>query len=241
MNPATLPHGTTGAIVTPARHYPTGAAMPLARRLALLDWARQNDAMIVEDDYDSEFRYQGQPLPSLCGLDGVQNTIYLGSFSKLLSAALRLGYLVLPEAIVPDARDALAGRGARASLVAQPALADFMDSGDFATHLRRMRRTYARRQAVLLEALKDAELWLDIAPDPSGMHLCCPLRPALRQRVTDTTIVELARQDGLNLLALSAHCHLPDPPQALLLGYAGFEENALRDAGQKLCKLLGTL
>ncbi len=237
LDPSDLPVAQA-AIVTPSRHFPTGRSMPLARRLALLDWARRAGALIIEDDYDSEFRYQGQPLPSLAGLDRLNRTIYLGSFSKLFSATLRLGYLVLPAALLGPARDVLSQSGVRASLVPQPALADFMDSGEFATHLRRCRRTYARRQAHLLEALAPLASLLDIAPDPSGMHLCCPLRPALAARWRDDEISATCAAAGLTVRAVSEHCVLPDPPQGLLLGYAGFDGPALSAAAGRLVTIL---
>ncbi|MFU1479366.1 PLP-dependent aminotransferase family protein [Roseovarius sp. C7] len=241
FDPAQIPAGTAAAIVTPSRHYPTGRPMPLPRRLALLDWAQATGALVVEDDYDSEFRYQGQPLPALTGLDQQGRTIYMGSFSKLLSSALRLGYLVLPEGGIAAVRAYLERRGARASLAPQPALAGFMDSGDFATHLRRMRRSYARRQTVLLEALTPLSAWLDLSPDPSGMHLCLPLRPALLRHTTDAAISEAGRATGLRIGALSRHAVLPDALQALLLGYSGFDEDRLRQGAARLCDLIETL
>ncbi|MFV0382477.1 PLP-dependent aminotransferase family protein [Paracoccus sp. (in: a-proteobacteria)] len=234
--PAHIPQGIATAIVTPSRHYPTGIAMPLTRRLALLHWAEATGGLIVEDDYDSEFRYQGQPLPSLAGLDGLRRVVYMGSFSKLLSPGLRIGYLVLPEAHLAPARDYLSVTGARASLIPQPALARFMESGEFATHLRRMRRTYARRQAWLLQGLAPVADLLDLAPDAAGMHLCVPLRPAMP--ATDQQISACAAAQGLTLRALSAHARLPDPPQALLLGYAAFAERHLTDAARTLIRIL---
>ncbi|WP_209505926.1 MULTISPECIES: PLP-dependent aminotransferase family protein [unclassified Ruegeria] len=236
-----IPEDVSAAIVTPSRHYPTGTSMPFARRLALLDWARQNRTLIIEDDYDSEFRYQGQPLPSLSGLDGLQNTVYLGSFSKLLKPALRLGYMVVPEILIPPAQDYLSLSGSRASLTPQPALADFMDSGDFATHLRRMRRTYAKRQARLIADLADVAEFIEVTPDPSGMHLCCPLRPVLSSRTTDCRISALAREQGLYLRALSSHSTLPNPQQGLLLGYTAFAEPTLTEAAKQLTRMLTLL
>lgn len=220
-------------VVTPSRHFPTGTAMPLAGRMALLDWSRQSGGLIVEDDYDSEFRYEGAPLPALAGLDGLTRTLYLGSFSKLLSPALRIGYLVLPDPLLPRAAKWLAASGPRASLVPQPALASFMATGEFAVHLRRMRRTYAKRQTALRGALAGSPL--EARPDPSGMHLCVPVPAWL---VPDTRIAERAQAAGLGLRALSSSAVLPDPPQGLLLGYAGFDENTLSQAAQTL---LGTL
>ncbi|MBW4707413.1 PLP-dependent aminotransferase family protein [Roseobacter sp. YSTF-M11] len=226
------------AVVTPSRHFPTGVSMSLARRVTLLDWARSTRALIVEDDYDSEFRYQGQPLPSLSGLDGLRNTLYLGSFSKLLSPALRIGYLVVPTAQIDPVRSYLSLTGSRASLVPQPALATFMDSGEFATHLRRMRRTYAKRQACLVSALAPLADDLVVTPDPSGMHLCCPLAPALADIATDKDVSELGAAHGLTVRALSSHAVLPDPPQGVLLGYAAFDEDALRESAEVLTGLI---
>ena len=155
-------------LVTPSRHYPLGITLPLPRRLALIDWATRNDAFIFEDDYDSEFRYVGQPLPALSALDSGHRTLYIGSFSKLLSPALRLGYLVVPAPLLPRFKQALSQHQG-ASLVPQPALANFMETGEFAAHLRKMRRLYARRQKTLLEALEQhLPDHLIAAPDPSG-------------------------------------------------------------------------
>ncbi|WGT49197.1 PLP-dependent aminotransferase family protein [Thioclava nitratireducens] len=240
LDPVHLPTGTRAVIITPSRHFPTGAAMPLTRRLTLLDWARAHDALIVEDDYDSEFRYRGQPLPALAGLDGLQRVIYMGSFSKLLSPALRIGYLVLPERLVGPMRAAIDATGPRVSMVPQPALASFMASGEFATHLRRMRRHYAKRQRHLLTALTGLDEYLRLQPDPSGMHLCAGLGPALVP-AGDRAISERAKAAGLTLRALSSHARLPDPPQGVLLGYAGFDEPTLSAAAEKLRALLTSI
>ncbi|MEM8729983.1 MAG: PLP-dependent aminotransferase family protein [Pseudomonadota bacterium] len=235
---ARIPDQAVAALVTPSRHYPTGRALPLPRRVALLDWAAQRQGLIIEDDYDSEFRYQGHPLPSFAGLDRLQHTLYLGSFSKLVSASLRIGYLVIPKRLIGQVRAYLARVGPRASLVPQPALASFMAGGDFAVHLRRMRRIYARRQAHLLATLAPAHDLLEIRPDTSGMHLCLPLAPPLAARVSDQEIGAQAAEAGLAVGALSAHSVLPDKPQALLLGYAGFDEARLSDGAGRLVQIL---
>ncbi len=234
FRPDAIPDQTAAVIVTPSRHHPTGAHMPLARRMALLDWARESGGLIVEDDYDSEFRYKGTPLPALSGLDGLQHTVYLGSFSKLLSPALRIGYMVLPEPHLPDIIAQMQRSGPRASLIPQPALAQFMASGEFATHLRRMRRLYVRRQAHLLAALAPVGDLLTLAPDPAGMHLCLPLAGGM----DDARIMARARAAGLGLSALSPHAVLPDPPRALLLGYAAHDEDTLTQAAATLTRIL---
>lgn len=238
LDASEFPDGVAAAIVTPSRHYPTGISMPLALRLALLDWASDNQALVIEDDYDSEFRYQGQPLPSLSGLDGLRHTIYLGSFSKLLSPAMRIGYMVVPTALIAAIKSYLSLIGSRASLTPQPALANFMDSGEFATHLRRMRRTYAKRQARLIRELGTAPDILVVRPDPSGMHLCCPLNSERPHRFSDTDIAAVGDANGLALRALSSHSVLRDPPQGLLLGYAAFDDNTLARAAQTLSDTL---
>lgn len=226
------------AIVTPSRHYPTGKAMPLARRTRLLEWANRENALVIEDDYDSEFRYQGHPLPSLTGLDGLKRSIYLGSFSKLLSPALRIGYLVLPETHVPAARTYLSRYGARASLIPQPALANFLSSGEFAIHLRRMRRTYVKRQAHLISELSSLCDAFEVSPDPSGMHICAPLTEKLARQITDREISLMGPEHGLHLRALSSHAILPNAPQGLILGFAAFNEQTLTNGVKKLTKLL---
>ena len=204
----------------------------------MLDWARQTKGLVIEDDYDSEFRYQGHPLPSLAGLDGLQNTIYLGSFSKLLSPVLRIGYLVLPLALVERAHNYLEKVGSRASLVPQPALAAFMNSGEFATHLRRCRRSYAKRQDVLVKALTDTSHLLTVNPDSSGMHLCCPLTPEMQSRASDVDLSRRGAENGLTLRPLSNYSSLPNPQQGLLLGYAAFDENTLSEAARVLLTVL---
>jgi len=238
LDAAAMAPDAAAVIVTPSRQYPTGAAMPLARRLALLEWARGNGALVIEDDYDSEYRYKGQPLPSLSGLDGLQECIYLGSFSKLLSPMLRLGYMVLPERLIAPVRRYLDRFAPRASLVPQPALAAFMDSGAFAMHLRRTRRIYARRQSRLLEGLAGTSGFTQITNISSGMHLCAFLHPAFEKLVSDTELVGRARGEGLDPGVLSRHCILPDPPQGILLGFCPFDEETLTVGAKRLSDLL---
>ncbi len=241
LDPARIGPDAAAVIVTPSRHYPTGGNIPMPRRSLLLAWAARNNGLIIEDDYDSEFRYQGAPLPSLSGLDGLRHSLYLGSFSKLISTALRIGYLVIPKHFIPKARTYLEQVGPRASLVPQPALASFMQNGEFAVHLRRMRRIYAQRQSHLITELGPVRDLLDIQPDVAGMHLCLPLRPGFSAKTTDREIRDLARGAGVSVGALSEHCVLPEKPQALLLGYAAFDEQQLSHAASRLISILQSL
>ena len=197
---ARAPKDARAAVVTPARHYPLGMTMPLARRLALLDWARSHRSWIIEDDYDSEYRYHGKPLPALMGVDDANVVISLGSFSKTMLPGLRIGYLVVPHDLLRDLSGVMRERGARASLFLQPVLADFMRQGHYAVHIRRMRRLYTRRQLALREAIaRHAGDVLATAPEPAGMHLICTLRSGMNDREASKRAAEI----GLLAPALS--------------------------------------
>ncbi len=223
------------AFVTPARQYPTGVTMPLARRLELLDWAADAGAIIIEDDYDSEYRYVGRPLPALMSLDQQARVIYSGTFSKVFSPILRLGYLVIPRTLIPVFREARAAHGAPPSLIAQPALAEFMAAGDFAIHIRRMRRTYASRRAALIAALKPGEGRLyTIAAPPAGLMLL--LR--LTGRQSDEALVDRLARAGIEAQSLSDHYAGRQRQQGLLLSFAGFTEMDLKQAARRLMEEL---
>ncbi|UYV37010.1 PLP-dependent aminotransferase family protein [Rhodobacteraceae bacterium D3-12] len=224
------------ALVTPSRHYPLGLTLPLSRRLALIDWAQERDALIIEDDYDSEFRYVGQPLPALAALDHGGRVFYIGSFSKLLSPALRLAYLVVPRRRLEAVERTMGSFRHTASMVPQPALANFMQSGEFAVHLRRMRRIYARRQKALLASLaRHLPDHLVAQSEPSGMHIVARPGPALTR--PDTEISTLAANNGLTLRALSPYFE-SNPQQGFIMGFAGFDESTLESAVKRLAALL---
>jgi GntR family transcriptional regulator/MocR family aminotransferase len=216
-------------LVTPARHYPLGATMPLARRLALLDWARNAGAVIIEDDYDSEYRYHGRPLPALMGVDEAGVTIYLGSFSKTMLPGLRLAFLVAPQVLLAPIAAAMRERGPRVSLMMQPVLAEFMRQGHYATHIRRMRRLYARRQKVLIAAIeKHGKGILRASPEPAGMHVIATLENGMDDR-------EASRRAGLaKIVAPAVSDYFMGKPtrRGLALGYAGFDEATI-EAGVK--------
>jgi GntR family transcriptional regulator/MocR family aminotransferase len=219
------------AFVTPARQYPTGVTMPLTRRLELLDWAADANAIVIEDDYDSEYRYVGRPLPALMSLDGHARVIYSGTFSKVFSPILRLGFIVVPKAMMGRFRAERLAHGAPPSLMAQPALAEFMNSGAFAIHIRRMRRIYAARRAALIEALKPVDgTFITIDASPSGLMLL--LR--LPQGVDDEIWVQRLAVRGIETQSLSSHYTGRRRGQGLLLSFAGFAEKELCAAATKL-------
>ena len=219
------------AAITPSRQFPLGMTMPLARRLALLNWAARTGGYIVEDDFDGEFRYQGQPLPAIMSLDDADCVIYAGSFSKVMFPSLRLGFIVLPWPLIEPAARTIATTGARASMVAQPVLARFIEDGTFATHIRRMRRIYAGRQRALVAAIeRDAEGLLTAAAEPGGMHLVVRLSDQVAQRVADTTIAAAAEDERITVQPLSEYFAGSATAQGLILGYAAFDEMEI-DAG----------
>ncbi|MCP5082936.1 MAG: PLP-dependent aminotransferase family protein [Alphaproteobacteria bacterium] len=234
------------AITTPPRQFPLGMTMSLPRRLDLLDWARSTGAWVVEDDYDSEFRYEGRPLAALMSMDETGRVLYLGSFSKVMFKSLRLGYLVVPPDLSSQFHDAHAELGPQASSVAQPALAEFITSGQFAAHIRRMRRLYARRRALLLDQLLEKCSGL-VTPQPanSGMHIVVSIEPILRARHSDVEICRRLRQDGIEAQPLSSFYAAGFDPgaagQGLLLGFSGFEEKELEVSVTALAAALSDL
>lgn len=224
-----------GAFVTPARQYPLGATMPLSRRLDLLAWAKEAKAIVIEDDYDSEYRYVGRPLPALMSLDQEGRVIYSGTFSKVFSPIIRLGFIVVPTALVDAFRRERVVFGAPPSLLVQPALAQFMEEGSFAVHIRRMRRLYAARRDTLIAALApgDPQLFKLEAP-PSGLQVLLRFAPD----VDDETLEESLLRDGFETLALSIHDSRSRKERGLLLGFAGFQEAELKSAAGRLLAAL---
>lgn len=221
----------SAVVVTPSRQFPLGMVMPLARRLKLLEWARETGGLILEDDFDGEIRYQGQPLPAMMSLDDGHRVLYVGSFSKVMFPALRLAFAVLPEPLVQPVREVIGGIGPKASLVSQPVLARFIADGAFATHLRRMRRLYGTRQKALLDALdRHARGLIEAESAAGGMHLIARPGPALRGRLTDREACALAAKAGISVRALSDFFAGTPDEEGFVLGYAGYAEAELDTA-----------
>ncbi|MES1941204.1 GntR family transcriptional regulator [Salinisphaera sp. T5B8] len=214
------------AVVTPSHQSPTGVSLALARRLALLAWANDNDAWIIEDDYDSEYRYQGRPLPALKSLDRDGRVLYAGTFSKVLFPGLRLAYLVVPPSQVARFRRTLDDAGHGCPQLPQAALADFMAEGHFARHLKRMRSLYAQRRGYLIQALATRlSDRLHVEPQAGGMHLLA--RP--KGHRSDIDMADRARRHGLALQALSAWFDGPSCACGLLLGFTNIASQAEAD------------
>ncbi len=223
------------AFVTPSHHYPLGVTMTIGRRLALLEWAERTGAWVLEDDYDSEYRYRGKPLPSLQGLDGGGRVVYMGSFSKTMFPSLRLGFLVLPPDLVEAFRRARSVVDGHSPMTEQAVLADFIQEGHFARHIRRMRALYQERQAVLVEsAQRELPGLLEVRPSEGGMHLVGWL-PA---GVNDVETSARAAAAGVVVRPLSA-CYAARPRRGgLLLGYAALSLPQIREGVRKLARAL---
>jgi GntR family transcriptional regulator/MocR family aminotransferase len=227
--------GARLAHVTPSHQFPLGPTMGLVRRLQLLDWASASGTWILEDDYDSEFRYAGQPLPALQGLDTAGRVIYAGTFSKVLFPALRIGYLVVPDALVEPFRAAHALANRHVPAVDQAVLADFLAEGHFIRHLRRVRAAYGERQQLMLERVRDhLPDILEAAPDPAGMHLVAWLPPG----VDDTSMAEAAAKAQISAPPLSYYSIEPPARGALMLGYAGFTPAQIKFGIRRLADVL---
>ena len=191
------------AYVTPSHQFPTGVLMSLSRRLALLEWAQRTGGLIVEDDYDSEYRYGGRPIPALQGLDTHGRVLYVGTFSKVMFPALRLGYMVLPPALVPVFRRAKWVCDRQCSMLHQSALTTFINEGHLVKHIRRMRTVYAERRACLvasLQTLGDVE----VLGDPAGLHVMVRL-PLAQAKLSAQALVEQAANKGVSLFEVAPY------------------------------------
>jgi GntR family transcriptional regulator/MocR family aminotransferase len=218
--------------ISPSHQYPLGITMSLGRRLALLESARETESFVLEDDYDSEFRYAGRPLAALQGLDQDGRVIYLGTFSKVMFPGVRLGYMVVPDNLL----DAFLGirtlMDAYPSSIAQAALADFIEDGHLAGHIRRMRPLYAERQASLIETMTGLGDELTLDPAEAGMHLVAKFN----SRQDDRAIAGRANDLGIQAPALSSYFQGPVTKAGLVLGYAGVDTERIRKASGLLAK-----
>jgi GntR family transcriptional regulator/MocR family aminotransferase len=233
-----LPGDARLVYVTPSHQYPLGMAMSMARRQALLQWADRVDATIVEDDYDSEFRYGGRPLEPLQGLDGFGRVLYVGSFSKVMLPTLRLGFLVAPRPLQSALRKAKFVADWHTAVPVQAAMAQFIDDGLLAQHVDRMRRVYAERHDLIVRLLeRDCEGRLTPLPSAGGLHLTARLPEG--HGITDEQVAERAAAAGVSVLPLSAR-HLDEPRlQGLLLGYGAIEADRIAEGLKRLSDGIG--
>jgi GntR family transcriptional regulator/MocR family aminotransferase len=209
--------------------------MSVARRLALLEWASRSGAWIIEDDYDSEYRYSGRPVASLQGLDTQGRVIYIGTFSKVLFPSLRLGYIVAPADLVDPFIKARAIFDRHSPTIEQAVLADFISGRHFARHIRLMRTIYADRQEVLVKEIK-SKLGglLEVYPDEAGIHLV----GWLPNNVSDIVAAERAAEHGVEVGSLSNYCLEQRMRGALTLGYTAYDSKEIRMGVPRLAEAL---
>ena len=223
--------------VTPSHQYPLGSVMGLARRRKLLEFAKQHGCWIVEDDYDSEFRYNGKPLLSLQGMDSDDRVLYLGTFSKTMFPGLRLGYMVLPRGLVEPFVTGVNELHRAGNVPIQAALAEFITQGFFASHIRRMRSVYAARLMLLQRTIAEryAGSEVNVCGSDAGLHLVLRL-PA---HCDDRAIARDAAAAGIGVRPLSAYYHEPESaPRGLLLGYGCVAEEQILPAFEMLAGIL---
>jgi GntR family transcriptional regulator/MocR family aminotransferase len=228
------------AYVTPSHQFPTGAIMSLSRRLALLQWAETTGAYILEDDYDSEYRYAGRPVEAVQGLDRSGRVIYVGTFSKVLFPALRLGYLVLPPPLVQPFTAVKWLTDRHTSTFEQEVLHDFICEGHFERHLRRGRTRNAARRAALLAALQThLGARVEVTGANAGMHLVVWLRDVAPERLH--TVIDHAAQAGVGLYSVTPYYLTPPRRAGLLLGYAALNADDIDRGIQRLASILQRL
>ena len=223
------------ACVTPSHQYPLGATMSVARRMQLLEWAHRSGGWIVEDDYDSEYRYESMPVASMQGLDPGARVIYIGTFSKTLFPSLRLGYMVLPPALLSRFLAVRQANDMCPSHLYQAALTDFINGGHFSRHIRKTRQLYAERRNALTQSLhKEFGSDIEILGAEAGMHLVITLPPGL----SDKKISVRAAQEGLWLWPLSAAYVGTNARQGFILGFGGTKAEEMTHQVRRLKKVI---
>ena len=221
--------------LTPSHQYPSGVVMSLARRRQLLDFAARTQAWILEDDYDAEFRYEGRPVASLQGLDAQGRVLYMGTFSKVLYPGMRIGYIVVPPALLDAFRVGLYDLQRPGQLMVQAALADFIEMGYFAGHIRRQRQLYGQRRQALVKGLREGlGASLRLSPIQTGLHLVVHLP----NDVDDVACAAACEREGLRVRPLSSYYLAPPVSSGLVVGYAYVREEVIEARGRQLARLV---
>ncbi|MFO7291517.1 MAG: PLP-dependent aminotransferase family protein [Actinomycetes bacterium] len=232
---ASLPPGARLVYVTPSHQFPLGTTMSLRRRLELIAWCERHDALVIEDDYDSEFRFTERPLDPLQSLDRTGRVVYVGSFSKTMHPALRLGFVVAPEAL----RDGLAAARLvtdwHGDPVLEEAMATFIERGELARHLRRTRRRYRQRHDTLVAAVEShLGEWFEPLPAGAGLHIAARLRPGVELRLEEAA--RAAAREGVAVNTLAEMSASASGPAGLALGYGLVSEEDIAEGLRVLAR-----
>lgn len=228
--------GASAVYLTPSHHFPLGVVMPAARRMEVVQWALESDdRYIIEDDYDSEFRYASRPIPAMKELDHADRVIYLNSFAKTLAPSLRISYMVLPRRLMSDYQNRLGFYASTVPSFEQYTLAQFLRTGSFERHIARIRNLYKNRRNALLHALAGSPLYPDlkISGAEAGLHLLVTLKTGMDEQ----TMIANAEKCGARVIGLSGYyLTAPElcPPSTVLLGYAGMPETQFPKAADAL-------
>nr|WP_238338449.1 PLP-dependent aminotransferase family protein [Pedococcus badiiscoriae] len=233
---AELPPTARMVYVTPSHQFPTGAVMSLRRRIALLEWASRRNAVVVEDDYDSEFRFEDRPLAPLQSLDRDGRVVYVGSFSKTLMPSLRVGYLIAPQSLQDTLRQAKLLTDWQGDAVTQGALARFMAEGLLSAHVRRVSRIYAERRAALVSGLGRLPAGiLELLPSAAGLHLCTYF---VDPEVDDVAVARAASEAGVSLEPVSVRFLDAPPRPGLAMGFRRVTAEQVPEAMRRLASVL---
>ena len=223
------------AILTPSSQYPLGGSMPQSRRNEFLAWAEASNSWIIEDDYDSEFRYAGRPYPALASLNSKERTLYIGSFSKIFSNGVRMGFVVLPPSLIPKLGKTIRLYGSKASIMPQQPLAYFMKSGEFYRHIRRVRRIYSERRQALIQMLETSLGNIATFEDHcAGMQIAIKLPP----EYNDKQLSKAALSKGIFCPPLSDYYSSSHSQNGLLLGFCGFTIEEMQAAMETLSSII---
>jgi len=217
--------------ITPSHQFPTGASMPIGRRTALLNWAASSDKYIIEDDYDSEFRYTGRPIPALQGLDQNNKVIYIGTLSRSIAPSIRIAYLILPDILMQKYKDNFNYRSSTVSRFEQHTLYNFMANGHFSRHLNRIRNIYRQKKDFLVKLLKEQfpKDMVTITGENAGLHFLI----SIKNSMTESELIKSAETKGIEIKGLSEY-YIKNPKKqktpTLVMGYSGLNENELKEA-----------
>jgi GntR family transcriptional regulator/MocR family aminotransferase len=228
---------TTVAYVMPSHQFPVGTVMPITRRMELLNWAsKRPNRYLIEDDYDSEFRFRGKPIPALQASDDRGKVIYLGSFSKAIAPAIRVSFLVLPEELLIRYKKECGFYSCTVSRIDQRILNEFVKDGYFERHLNRMRKLYRTKHDLLLEELKPLKSSFKIAGENAGLHLML----TAKRPILEDLLIEAAAKAGIKVYGLSRYRTNPEPAPraAVLLGFGGLGTDQIKEAAHALRQAL---
>lgn len=223
--------GQISFILSPSHHFPTGRVTPISRRYELLGWASKSDRRyIIEDDYDSEFRLLGRPIPALQSIDVMDKVIYMNTFSKSLSSTIRISYMVLPQKLLKEFYEKLGFYSCTVSNFEQYTLARFISGGYFEKHINRMRNYYRNQRDILLESIRKSPLagQIKIKEENSGLHFLMELQTEM----PDTLLEEKAGRMGLRISCLSRYYHRPEQAKqhVIVLNYSGIDREKMGEA-----------